>query len=236
MNPPRPVPSRVKLRESDRRLLALLGTDTRPVAALADAGDAADRVDTSPEVETALDALGLGPDETDAVRKSFAFLRYWGRVTAEEVADAVFPEAPAGRETPTAWWEGLVRDSLSTLPDVVAPTTPDGEWRYANPAEADDGADGRRVLSKLHPVYGDVRHAVASLDLTDAEREAARAAFTVLYRRESVTERDVSDAVYADHPAGYPSPDAWWGGFLRATFDALPGVERVDGAWRYRRP
>lgn len=227
--------------ESGRRVL---------VASATGADD--ERVDTSPAVEEAIAAFELRPDEADAVRHAFALLRYWGSVTAEEIADAVFSEAPAGRETPAEWWEEVVREPLSGLPGVEPPASEGEPWRFAGRAEADEpSADGRRVLSRLHPVYGDVKHALESLDLSSDEREAARAAFGFLYRRGEATEAEVGEAVFPAHPAGYDSAGDWWDGVVRDAFEALPGVERIDGTeggtdgdgddgggtrWRYRRP
>lgn len=222
--------------ESGRRVLVAAAT-----------GAVDERVDTTPEVEAALAAFDLGPAEADAVRHAFSLLRYWGAVTEAEIADAVYSEAPAGRETSTAWWDEVVREPLAALPGVEPPAAgdEDGPWRYADPPEAGERfADGRRVLSRHHPVYGDVKHALESIDLAPAEREAARAAFGYLYRRGEASEDEVGDAVYPDHPAGYDSPEDWWDGVLRDAFEALPGVEPVDGsgertgdaAWRYRRP
>ena len=282
----------MKLAESDRRVLALLGTHSRSLADLADGlgvppavleerlADLADnglvydlgdgryertesgrrvlvasatgaddeRVDTTPAVERALAAFDLRPDEADAVRHAFSLLRYWGRVTDAEIADAVYSEAPAGRASPAAWLEEVVRGPLAALPDVEAPGEEDAPWRYAGRPEAETPlADGRRVLSRFHPVYGDVKHALESLDLSPDEREAARAAFGFLYRRGEASEDEIGEAVYPGHPAGYASADAWWDGAVRDAFDALPGVERVEGVrsadehrnlatWRYRRP
>lgn len=137
----------MKLEDPDKRVLALLGTQTRSVstlaadldvppekladrlAVLADnglvydlgddryertesgrrvlvtsaAGTADERIDTTPEIEQAIDEFDLRPDEADAVRHAFAFLRYWGRVTEEEIFDAIYREAAAGRETPEEW-------------------------------------------------------------------------------------------------------------------------------------
>lgn len=196
-----------------------------------------ERFDTTPEVERALDELALRPDEADAVRHAFSFVRYWGRVSQEELIDAIYSEAAAGRETPEDWWNGLVRGALSALPGVEPAPGNHGFWRYTGPAEADAPfTDGRRVLSKTHPVYGDVKHALESLDLTGPEREAARAAFGYLYRRGNATERELRDTVYPAHPAGYDSARAWLDAVIRDTFEALPGVEQTgEGAWRYRR-
>lgn len=212
--------------ESGRRVLVAEAT-----------GAVDERVDTTPDVEAALDAFSLAPDEADAVRHAFALLRYWGRLTAEEIADAIYSEAPAGRTTPGEWWEGVVREPLAALPGVEPPTD-DGAWRYAGSPEADAPfTDGRRVLSSLHPVYGDVKHALESIDLHDDEREAARAAFGFLYRRGAATEADLVDAIYPRFQAGYASADGWLDGVVREVFETLPGVERGEGStWRYRSP
>lgn len=196
-----------------------------------------ERIDTSPAIERAIDAFTLRPDEADAVRHAFAFLRYWGRVTEEELVDAIYSEATAGRETPEEWWSDLVSEPLAALPGVERPTEHDRFWRYTGTPEAGEPlTDGRRILSRTHPVYGDVKHAIESLDLTEAEREAARAAFGYLYRRGDATECDVCEAIYPEYAAGYDSPEAWWDGVVGAAFEALPGVERTsERTWRYRR-
>ena len=205
---------------------------------LTSAGAVDERIDTSSEVERALARFELGPDEADAVRHAYAFLRYWGRVTEEELVDAIYSEAPAGRTTSDEWWDGLVSEPLAALPDVAAPEEDGEAWRYAGTPEADEpSADGRRVLSKTHPVYGDVKHALESLDLTEAEREAARAAFGYLYRRGVATDDELCRTVYPGYAAGYESPQAWWEGAIREAFEALPGVKRTgERAWQYRRP
>ena len=270
----------MKLDECDKRVLALLGTQSRSVSTLAAdldvppekvstrladladnglvydldddrytrtesgrrvlvasaAGTADERIDTSPEVERTIDEFDLRADEADAVRHAFAFLRYWGQVTEEEIIDAIYDEAPAGRETPAEWWDDLVEEPLAALPGVEEPGGDDDPWRYQGTPEASAlFTDGRRVFSRTHPVYGDVKHALESLDLTEAEREAARAAFVCLYRRGEVTDRDVRETVYPEHPAGYDSSEAWWDEMVTKTFDALPGVERTgENGWRYR--
>lgn len=218
---------RYRRTESGRRVLVTSASGTLD-----------EQIDTTPDVERVVDEFALGPDEADAVRHAFAFLRYWGRVTEEEILDAVYSEAPAGRETAEAWWEDVVRDPLAALPGVDPPTDPDEPWRYTGTAEAGEPfADGRRVLSASHPVYGDVKHALESLDLAGAEREAARAAFRYLYRRGEATDGEIREAVYPGHAAGYSSPRTWWDEVVEEAFDALPGVERMGtDTWRYRRP
>lgn len=210
----------------------------RRVLVASPAGTADERIDTSPEVERAIDGFDLRADEADAVRHAFAFLRYWGRVTEEEIVDAIYSEAPAGRETADEWWDGLVRDALADLPGVEPPDRADDAWRYTGTPETEElFADGRRILSRTHPVYGDVKHALESLDLAEAEREAARAAFRYLYRRGEATEGDIRERVYPGFDAGYESSQAWWEEVIEDAFEALPGVERTqESGWRYRRP
>lgn len=200
-------------------------------------GTADERIDTTPEIDRALAGFALRPDEDDAVRHAFSLLRYWGRVTEEELVDAIYEEAPAGRETPEEWWDSLVSEPLAALPGVEPPDEDHVDWRYTGTAEVDEPfTDGRWVLSRTHPTYGDVKHAIESLDLTEAEREAARAAFGYLYRRGEATEGDIRRTVYPDYTAGYSSPDTWWEGVVETALDALPGVERTDEhTWRYRR-
>lgn len=209
----------------------------RRVLVATPAGTADERIDTSPEIERAIDDLELRADEADAVRHVFAFLRYWGWVTEEEIVDAIYPEAPAGRETPSEWLNGLIREALGALPGVEPPGPDATAWRYTDTPEADERfADGRRILSRTHPVYGDVKHALESLDLTEPEREAARAAFQYLYRRGEANEHDIRETVYPEFDADYASAQAWWDGVIHEAFDTLPGVERTDeSTWRYRR-
>lgn len=200
-------------------------------------GTVDERIDTSPEVEDAIETFDLRADEADAVRHAYAFLRYWGHATDAEIVDAVYDEADAGRSTAAEWWNDLVRGPLAALPGVEEPAREGDPWRYTGTPEADTPlADGRRVLSRTHPVYGDVKHALESLDLADAEREAARAAFAHLYRHVEVTDRDLRETVYPEYPAGYESPGAWLDGLVERVFSELPRVERANGhAWRYRR-
>lgn len=195
-----------------------------------------ERIDTSPEIEQVIDGYGLRADEADAVRHAFTFLRYWGRVTKAEIIDAIYSEATAGRQTSEQWWNEVVREPLATLPDVKRPTTEDEPWRYTGMPEAGNlFTDGRLVLSRTHPVYGDIKHALESLDLTEAEQDAVRTAFGYLYRRGEVTERGLRETVYPKHTAGFESSQAWWEEVVSDAFEALPGVEQTsESTWRYR--
>lgn len=193
------------------------------------------RIDTSPEVERALAEIDLGPDEADAVRSAFALVRYWGGITRAEITDAVYSETPAGYDSPDAWWTDCVRDALASLPDVEPPDSPDDPWRYDGvPEAADPRAEGRRMLDRDGPTFASVKQAVESLGLGEPEREAVHAAFSTLRQRGAATEEAIADAVYADHRAGYDSPESWWDGFLRGVFEELPHVERTDEGWTYR--
>lgn len=200
------------------------------------AGMVDERIDTTPEIEQTLDEFDLRSDEADAVRHAFAFLRYWGRVTEEELIDAVYSEASAGRESPDEWWNDLVSEPLAALPVVNRPRRDGEPWGYRGSPEIRERlSDGRRVLSKTHPVYGDVKHALESLDFGESEREAARAAFVYLYRRGQTTGEDVREAVYPEYPADSATPSEWWDAIEEA-FEALPGVEQTPrGTWRYSR-
>jgi len=200
------------------------------------AGTHDERLDTTPAVEQVLASFDLGPDATEAVRSAFAFLRYWGRATTDEIVDAVYSERPAGYGTADAWWTGCVCDPLAALPGVDPPVHDGDDWRYAGQPEVSAPlSDGFRPFARHgHPPYGSVKHAVESLDLSPTEREAVRAAFSTLRRAGEASEAEIAAAVYPDHPAGYGSAGAWWDGFLRAAFLALPGVRRVHGSvWRY---
>lgn len=198
--------------------------------------DIDERIDTPAEIEQAIGECDLRTDEADAVRHVFAFLQYWGRVTETEILDAVYSEAPAGRDTPQQWWDEVVREPLASLPGVEQPSDEGEAWRYAGTPEVSEPfPDGRRVLSPTHPTYGNVKHALESIDLTEEERDAARVAFEYLYQRSEVTEQEVSKTVYPEHSMGFESPQVWWDEVVRDTFEALPGVEQTnESTWQYR--
>lgn len=201
-----------------------------------------DRIDTPEHVEAALDDRSLPPDREDAVRGAFAYLRYWGSATTAELQDAVYDEWPAEFPDRRTWWTELVADGLAALPDVRPPDDGESgadeaalaEWRYAGPATVDRGdLDGREILRMGGAHAGDARHAVESVGLPDAERDAARAAFAALADRGTATDEEIAEAVYEDQPAGYGSAAEWWDGFLRDALAEVPAVEREDGKWRY---
>jgi hypothetical protein len=69
---------------------------------------------------------------------------------------------------------------------------------------------------------------------TPAEREAVRAAFRVLRKSGRASETAIAEVAFRPNTAGHESARAWWDGFLRDAFAALPGVEQVyDTVWEY---
>ncbi|WP_232686045.1 hypothetical protein [Halobacterium zhouii] len=193
------------------------------------AGTADDRIDTPPDVERVIESFDLRPDREAAVRGAHSFLHYWGAATDSEIVDAVYSEVPAGFDGPDEWWAGFVRERLEALPSVEPPRSPDGEWQYSGtPIVEEETDDGRLLFEDEAVTRSSVKFALERLDLTDAERAAVREAFRVLAHEGEVTAADVVDRVYADHDAGYDSPDGWWADCVRPAFEAFPGVERVD--------
>lgn len=204
-------------------------------------GERDERIDTPERVERAIEEFDLRPDEETAVRSAFSFLRYWGQATAAEIVDATYSEEPAGYGTADRWWADCVAERLAALPDVDPPTGGTEEsggqnaerWRYTDGAVVEEpDRDGREVRgSGTDAPFGSVRHAFEELDLTDAERTAARTAFAVLSEREGATESELADAVYDEQPAGYGSSDEW-SNWLCGLLEELPNVDRrEDGTW-----
>lgn len=198
-----------------------------------------DRIDTPEPVERAIEGFDLGPDEAAAVRGAFSFLRYWGEATTAEIVDATYSEQPAGYGTASEWWDDCVAERLAALPDVEAPSDGDASdverWRYTGEGAVEEpDRDGREVrdTEERDAPFGSVRHGIEELDLSDAERAAARAAFAALSQRGRATGDDLADAVYDEHPAGYDSVDAWTD-WLCGTFEALPGVDRAGEEWAH---
>lgn len=112
-------------------------------------GSSDERIDTPAPVQRRLEASDLRPDEEDAVRGAFAFLRYWGEATDAEIVDGVHSEQPAGYPSGKRWWNDLVRDVLADLPGVENPDGADagGRWRYRESASDDASREGLRSPS-----------------------------------------------------------------------------------------
>ncbi|MFC6719509.1 hypothetical protein ACFQGT_14030 [Natrialbaceae archaeon GCM10025810] len=210
------------------------------------------RIDTPVEVERAVEGFSLRPDEEEAVRNAFAFLRYWGDATTAEIVDAAYSEESAGYETGDRWWDECVSDRLEALPGVrVDSSDSNGAesssgsipelWRYEGTAIVDqpDDADGRDVADPTGspPPFASVRHALEKLALSDEERTAARVAFAVLFDRETATAEELAERAVDELPAGFDSSEAL-AGRLSECFADLPNVEEVDArgtaAWSYR--
>jgi len=208
-------------------------------------GSADDRIDTPEEVEAAIQSFQVRPDRTDAIRAAFAYLRHWDEATAGEIAADVYDEHPAGYPEPDEWWEQFVREYLAELPGVQRPD--DGEtWRYdetagdGGTAARDDAAstdrqNGREVdLDEPTDPRGGLKHALETLDASDAEREAVLAAATLLRERTTATEDELAAAAHVDHDADYETPEALWEGCLRPAFESLPEIERRgERRWRH---
>lgn len=215
--------------QSGRRLLSTAG------------GRMDEEIDTTPAIEEVLADVGLPADAVDAVRGAYAFLRYWGGATADEIIDGVYSEWPAVYDSPDDWWEAI-RPALAALPEVAVP---DDEresvaaiWHFTGDAESTEPVSDGFLPSERrgHEHYGSVRHAIADLDLSEAECPAVRAAFSLLRRRESATAEEIEAVVYQDHTAGYDSAAEWWDELVDPVFEELPGVEREEDGedrWRY---
>ncbi|MCU4752927.1 hypothetical protein OB919_13230 [Halobacteria archaeon AArc-curdl1] len=203
-------------------------------ASPAEAGD--NRIDTPDRVEAAIETLSLRPDEAAAVRNAFSFLRYWGEATTAEIVDGVYTETPAEYESADRWWEKCVEERLGGLPDVHPPPN-DGSvperWRYDGELTVDipDDEDGRAVTDPSTSSFGSVRHGIESLDLSPAERTAARVAFAVLFERQRATMATILEETSEAHPTELDSSDEW-ADRLEQTFDSLPGIERTGEADR----
>lgn len=203
-----------------------------------------ERIDTPEHVERAIEGFDLRPDEERAVRSAFSFLRYWGDAATAEIVDGIYSEEPAGYETANRWWDDCVRDRLAALPDVdpaahgtngteESDGSSEDRWRYAGEAAVEQpDRDGRKVRGAGGEApFGSVRHAFEELELTDAERAAARVAFATLSARGGATAEELADALFDEHPAGYDSTDRW-SSWLDETFAELPNVDRrEDGVW-----
>lgn len=188
------------------------------------------RIDTPDRVENAIETLSLRPDEAAAVRNAFSFLRYWGEATTAEIVDGVYAETPAEYESADRWWQECVEERLGALPGANPPpndgSIPD-QWHYDGESTVDvpDDGDGRAVTDPSTPSFGSVRHGIESLDLSAAERTAARAAFAVLFERKRATMTTILEESSEAYSTEFDSSDEW-AARLEWAFDSLPGIER----------
>lgn len=216
--------------ESGRRVLVAspLGTED-------------DGIDTPDAVEDVIEGFDLRPDEAEAVRASYALVRYWGHVDEDEIVDAGYSEAPAGYDDAEAWWTDCVRDRLAALPGIEPPSAAGEPWRYEGTPEVDelreDGEiEGRRVLDD-RPTYGSVRQALADRDdeYAPAERKAVAAAVAFLGDREEATDEELRGRVREERP-GRDDAAVEWTDRVHDALESVPGVERTEDGWRYRQP
>ena len=230
------------VRETDDRKYELTENGVRVLNATP-VGERDERIDMPEHVERAIEGFDLRPDEEAAIRSAFSFLRYWGEATTAEIVDGVYSEDPASYESADRWWDDCVAERLADLPNVD-PSTDEAEgpggssavqWRYTGEATVEQpDRDGREVRDVGGEApFGSVRHGIEELDLTDAERAAARAAFATLSGRGGATMEELADDLYDGNPAGYDSVDAWTD-WLKGVFEALPDVDRrEDGYWTH---
>lgn len=80
-----------------------------------------------------------------------------------------------------------------------------------------------------------VERELESFDLPPDEEDAVRSAYAFLEYWGDATESELKDAIYAEHPAGYESVDAWWEDCIRDRLASLPSISSPDDGrlWRY---
>lgn len=212
------------LTESGRRVLEAPAT-----------GEADSRIDVPDRVQAAIDALGLRADREEAVYNAFAFLRYWGEATENEIVDGIYSENPIDYGSVDDWWQTFMRDALASLPEVEEPGAGERTWRYAGTPEIEtETEDGRQLFSPETDSFGSVKHAFEALDLPADRQAAVHAVFAALQERETAAETDLKSEAFEQADAGYSSADEWWVECVEPVLAELPGVEQAeDGTWRY---
>lgn len=82
----------------------------------------------------------------------------------------------------------------------------------------------------------EVERQLESFDLRVDREAAVRSAFAFLSYWDAVSEGELVDAVYSEHPAGFESHEEWWTEFVREHLADLPQVEPPDSTdllWRF---
>lgn len=131
-----------------------------------------------------------------------------------------------------------VRERLARLQDEgLVATTADPDGAYA------PTVDGRRVVAAPGTGTADdridtspaVERALERLGLGPDRTAALRAAYVFLAFWGDATGAEIGDALFAEHPAGYDDPAAWWDDLVSDGLASLPDVLGPDDdlRWRY---
>lgn len=67
----------------------------------------------------------------------------------------------------------------------------------------------------------------------ERNREALRAAYLYLRKRNSADREDFTTDVYPEHPGTYEEPDSWWQEVISPGLQAVSDVEMRDEEWRF---
>lgn len=67
----------------------------------------------------------------------------------------------------------------------------------------------------------------------ERKREALRAAYVYLQKRNSASRADFETDVFPEHPSTYEEPDDWWREVIRPGLEAVSDVETHDDEWRF---
>lgn len=121
---------------------------------------------------------------------------------------------------------------------ATAATGPD------TPPQQEEDPTGSRQAPTEEPRGPDVtdepaRDAIETLDLPgtaadqERNREAVRAAYLYLRKRNSADREDFKTDVYPEHPGTYEEPDGWWQEIISPGLEAVSAVELQDEEWRF---
>lgn len=198
-------------------------------------------IDIPTPVETVITGFELRPYEAEAIRRSYAFLRFWRSATTDEIIDGIYSEYPAGYQSSDEWWSNLVRDQLGVVPDVVPPTLGDTQWKYTGDFTGDEPDVDGRVHQLKSGRYSSVKQALERNSLNNDERSAIKATLTFLQNRGVATEQEIRTAVFTEYPAGYDNASVWWTNLVRDILAGLACIESLSSTaadnqiWRYHR-
>ncbi|WP_049998760.1 MULTISPECIES: hypothetical protein [Halococcaceae] len=98
-----------------------------------------DAEEPTTDLIAAIDLPGTPDKQEDrraALRAAYRYLREGATAQKEDITTEVFPDNPAGYETPDdGWWQQVVRPGLVALPDVEQQ---DDEWRFVGDEEDEE--------------------------------------------------------------------------------------------------